>query len=232
MKTLFVSGTDTEVGKTWMSCQILQQLRRNGHRVGAWKPVCSGAIEQDGRLVWEDVQLLAEAIGADPADPALVDRICPQRFMAPMAPNIAARLEGRDVSDDTLISGFEAWKDQADLVLVEGAGGFLSPTSDGMLVADLALKLNAPLLLVAANRLGAIHQTLATVEAAQNRGLDIVAVVLNQVTEDLDPVLQKANEDELRRLLPDIHLLVIPHAGELSIESQQVEYASWFQTAE
>jgi len=85
---------------------------------------------------------------------------------------------------------------------------------------------------VADNRLGAIHQTLATVEAAQNRGLDVVAVVLNQVAGDLDPVLRKANADELRRLLPDIHFLLISHAGELASESQPVGYALWFRAVE
>jgi dethiobiotin synthetase len=94
------------------------------------------------------------------------------------------------------------------------------------------LKLNAPLLLVAENRLGTVHQTLATVEASQNRGLNVVAVVLNQVAGDLDPVLRKANEDELRRLLSGIHLLTVPHAGELARESQPVEYASWFRAVE
>ena len=160
MKTLFVSGTDTEVGKTWVSCQILRKLRSNGHRVGAWKPVCSGAVERNGQLIWEDVEALAAAIGGDTTEEILIDRICSQRFTVPMAPNVAARLEGREVSDEMLAGGLSLWRDHADLVLIEGAGGLMSPTSDGMLVADLALRLNSPLLLVAANRLGTIHQAL------------------------------------------------------------------------
>ena len=229
MKTLFVSGTDTEVGKTWISCQILRQLRRNGHRVGAWKPVCSGAIEQDGRLIWEDVQSLAFAIGSDLMDPTVTDRICSQRFSAPLSPNIAARLEGCSVSNHELAAGLDAWDGHADLVLIEGAGGLLSPTSDQMLVADLAMQLGSPLLLVSANRLGTIHQTLATVEAAQSRGLAVAAVILNQVFEDLDPVLQQANEDELRRLLPTVPLFVTPHVESLTEHSLQIDFAHWFQ---
>ncbi len=228
MKTLFVSGTDTEVGKTWVACEILRELRSNGHRVGAWKPVCSGAIEQNGQLIWNDVQLLASAIGADATDPILIDRICSQRFVAPMAPNVAARLEGRNICDVDLAAGINLWQDYADLVLIEGAGGLLSPASDRMLVADLVLRLSSPLLLVTANRLGAIHQTLATVESARTRGLEVMAVILNHVTGDVDPFLREANEDELKRLLVDVPLLVVPYAGDTLPWSRHINLAQWF----
>ncbi|CAD7702819.1 unnamed protein product [Ostreobium quekettii] len=228
MKTLFVSGTDTEVGKTWVSCRILTELREHGHRVGAWKPVCSGAVERDGQLVWEDVQCLLQAIGGDEADTELQKRVCPQRFTAPLAPNIAARLEGDRVLDDVLNAGLVHWKDQADYVLVEGAGGLLSPTSDQLLVADLVRQLNCPLLLVAANRLGVIHQTLATVEVALARRLQVVGLVLNQVDPDLDPTLAESNVSELRRLLP--RLTIVPSGFNQPLDStaQDVEFIDWF----
>jgi len=229
MKTLFVSGTDTEVGKTWVSCQILRELRSNGHRVGAWKPVCSGAVERNGQLIWEDVEALAAAIGGDTTEEILIDRICSHRFTVPMAPNVAARLEGREVSDEMLVGGLSLWRDHADLVLIEGAGGLMSPTSDGMLVADLALRLNSPLLLVAANRLGTIHQALATFEAAQSRGLKVMAVVLNEVSGDVDPILSQANESELRRLIPHTPLFVTARDSEFPFEAPEVDCTAWFQ---
>ena len=230
MKTLFVSGTDTEVGKTWISCQILRELCSEGHRVGAWKPVCSGAVEQNGQLIWEDVQSLTAAIGADATDLSVCNRVSVQRFSAPMAPNIAAHLEGRKVCDVNLTGGLSVWQDHADLVVVEGAGGLLSPASDQMLVADLVTLLGSPLLLVAANRLGTIHQTLATIEAAQSRRLQVMALVLNSVSDDLDPILQRSNERELRRLLPDIPLLTVANAGEFSQRSCRVRFTEWFQS--
>lgn len=228
MKTLFVSGTDTEVGKTWIACQILRELRRKGHRVGVWKPVCSGAVETNGRLVWEDLQELATAIGGEPDDAALIDRICRNRFVAPMAPNVAARLEGRIVSDELPAAGVEAWRDHAEFLLVEGAGGLLSPVSDEMLVADLARQLRSPVLLVSANRLGTIHQTLSTVEAARTRELDVAAVVLNQVSADVDPTLLQTNEDELRRLMPRTPLIVTARDGAFPFDAAAADCETWF----
>lgn len=228
MKTLFVSGTDTEVGKTWVSCRILTELREHGHRVGAWKPVCSGAVERDGQLVWEDVQCLLQAIGGDEADTELQKRVCRQRFTAPLAPNIAARLEGDRVLDDVLNAGLVHWTHQADYVLVEGAGGLLSPTSDQLLVADLVRQLNCPLLLVAANRLGVIHQTLATVEVALARRLQVVGLVLNQVDADLDPTLAESNVSELRRLLPRLTIVPSGFNQPLDGTAQDVEFIDWF----
>ena len=161
-------------------------------------------------------------------DRTLTDRICAHRFHAPMAPNVAARMEGRVLSGDDLVGGLDAWQCHADLVLIEGAGGLLSPLSDGMLVADLVRLLTSPTLIVAANRLGTIHQTLATVEAAQSRGIKVVAVVLNEVCSDLDPVLRQANKDELKRLMPGIPLCTAGHGGKVSGLLQEVDFLQWF----
>lgn len=228
MKTLFVSGTDTEVGKTWISCRILRELRRRGLRVGAWKPVCSGAVECDGRVIWEDAESLLQAIGGESSDTDLQQRVCPQRYHAALAPNIAARLEGSRVLDDVLHAGLIHWQNAADYVLVEGAGGLLSPTSDRMLVADLAKQLNAPLLLTAANRLGVIHQTLATVEAAEARDLSVAGVVLNQVDGSMDRTLSETNVSELQRLLPETRILSVGHNATFPDESHNVDVVEWF----
>ena len=142
------------------------------------------------------------------ADSELEQRLCPQRFHAALAPNIAARLEGTTVSDAQLAEGLCAWHGHADYVVVEGAGGLLSPVSDTMLGADLAARLQLPIVLVAPNRLGVIHQTLAAVEAAAGRSLSVRAVILNEATPESSDVLKKNNASELRRLLPDIALTV------------------------
>lgn len=94
MRGLFITGTDTGVGKTHIACELVRELRAVGHRVGAFKPACSGAsIEADGRPHWDDVERLRDALGRDVSD----DQLCPQRFLAPLAPPIAAQQEGRAV---------------------------------------------------------------------------------------------------------------------------------------
>jgi len=234
MKSLFVSGTDTEVGKTWVSSHLLRRLRRDGHRVGAWKPVCSGVVNTGEQSYWEDIQALANAISGIAENelfqhsPDLIERICPQRFKLPMAPNIAAVHEGRTVSDTLLLNGPGEWREHADLLLAEGAGGLLSPASDTLLGADLLEQLQMPVLLVAANRLGTIHQTLATVESARSRDLKVVGVILNQVDRDVSEVLRQSNESELRRLLPDVQLLTTHFDESKPFDDSSLRWDTWF----
>lgn len=186
MRGLFITGTDTGVGKTYIACAIVRELRAAGHRVGAYKPVCSGTRRNaDGRAVWDDVEALQHALGSD----VLEEHVSPQRFAAPLAPPIAARQEGRAVNVMELQRGLEWWRSQCDIVVVEGAGGLLCPLTDDQTMADLAARFQFPLLIVARGELGTINHTLLTIEAARSRGLCIAGVVLNetQPTEPDDP---------------------------------------------
>ncbi|MCA9061657.1 MAG: dethiobiotin synthase [Planctomycetaceae bacterium] len=184
MKTVFMTGTDTGVGKTHVTCALIRNLRKLGLRVGAYKPVCSGA-EQDasGKEVWHDLQRLQEACANQPAvfnGTPPVDVICPQRFRAPVAPHVAARAEGRTVQQNLLHEGLQQWKDQADIVVIEGAGGLLCPLTDHLTVADLICQLQTTVTVVSPNRLGTINHTLLTVEAIRARNIPMSAVVLNE----------------------------------------------------
>ncbi len=202
MKTLFVTGTDTGVGKTWVSCLIIRQLLSLGLRVGAYKPVCSGAsVDSHGKLRWDDVESLSRACGTDPP----LDLVCPQRFASAVAPNVAARLQGTSVDDRLLSTGIEPWRSQADWLIVEGAGGLNCPLSDARSVADLAMELSGPVVVVAANRLGAISHTRLTVATLKSCGLSVAAIVLNEVPA-LDAAAQ-TNADQLRQWIPDVALL-------------------------
>ena len=164
---LFITGTDTGVGKTHVACRIAAWLDRAGYRVGVYKPAASGCTVQDGQLVADDAVQLWQAAGR----PGDLDQVCPQRFLAPLAPPLAARAEGRRVDADLLRSGLEVWKRRSDIVLVEGAGGLMSPLSDEDYVADLAFDCGFPLIVVAPNVLGVINQTLQTlITAAVFRG--------------------------------------------------------------
>ncbi len=179
MRGLFVTGTDTGVGKTVATSLIARQLCRSGHRTGCYKPVCSGSETlADGTRRWADVEALSAAIG----DAHPRNRICPQTFDAPLAPPAAARLERREVNRALLRQGAAWWSAHADVLLVEGVGGLLCPIADGETVADLATDLGFPLLIISPLVLGTINHTLMTIDVARNRRLDVAAIVFNDVS--------------------------------------------------
>lgn len=196
---LFVTGTDTNVGKTWMATLIVRQLRAAGLRVGAYKPVCSGAVvDPQGRVRWDDIDQLRAALGGDSFRNALSDEaICPQRFLAPLAPPLAARAEQRSVDARLLKTGADWWRGRADVLVVEGAGGLLSPVSEFQTVADVACDFSYPLIVVARCGLGTINHTLLTLEAARCRKLRVAGVVLNQARPDDDIALAADNAREI-----------------------------------
>lgn len=170
---LFITGTDTGVGKTYVTARIAEQLAREGRRVGVYKPVASGCQFDDS----DDPYRLWQAAGR----PGELARVCPQQFRAPLAPHRAARAEGREVDAMLLRSGLEYWVERSDVLLVEGAGGLMSPVTDEEYVADLAHEFGFPLVVVAANVLGVINQMLQTLITAEvfREGLAVAGIVLN-----------------------------------------------------
>lgn len=202
---LFVTGTDTGVGKTHVAAMIARTLKNDGYKVGVYKPVASGcerdahALLTSTELISDDAQLLWDAAGR----PGELDRVCPQKFAAPLAPHLAARAEGKELDAPLLHQGFNYWRERAETVVVEGAGGLFSPLGDTFYNADLAADLGLPLVVVAANRIGTIHATLATLLAAKQFGggeLTIAAIILSNTTPDdgTDPS-REMNAEELRR---------------------------------
>src|SRR5687767_687150 len=131
---LFITGTGTGVGKTYVGCLMAKALREARFRVGVYKPVASGCIRRADRLVSEDAVALWEAADR----PGQLDRVCPQCFALAVAPNVAARAEGKEVNAALLRDGLAYWRDKCDILLVEGAGGLMSPLTEDECVADLA----------------------------------------------------------------------------------------------
>jgi dethiobiotin synthetase len=176
---LFVTGTDTDVGKTAVAVAIVRGLMRDGLqsglRVGVYKPVASGV--PTGGAAGSDIARLWEAAGR----PLSMEAVCPQRFEAAISPPRSALAEGRRIDETLLRSGFDAWRNASDIVIVEGAGGLFSPLGETTLNVDLARDLDLPLVVVDAARLGAIGRTLAVVRAARAEGLHVAAVVLSQI---------------------------------------------------
>jgi dethiobiotin synthetase len=190
---LFICGTDTEVGKTYVACLIARTLVAMGHRVGVYKPVASGGVPADIELIAEDACQLWDAAGR----PADLKTVCPQVFEAPIAPQQAAKAEGRTVDETLLRSGLSAWHDRCDVVVVEGAGGLMSPISSHSCNATLAEEFGYPLVVVAPNRLGVINHTLQTLIAAATfgAGLATAGIVLNQLDEFPDASVSTNRSD-------------------------------------
>jgi dethiobiotin synthetase len=184
MKGIFITGTDTDVGKTYVTSLLAQQLAAAGLSVSARKPVASGCAH--GCV---DAEILAQATGED----SYV--VCPYRFEPAISPERAIRLAGQHIS---LTDCLRASSNSAAFTLVEGAGGWLSPLCSDGDNADLAQRLALPVLLVASNRLGCINQTRLTLQAIKQRGLTCLAVVLNEVNPDGDA----DNLLDLQRLTP------------------------------
>ena len=159
---LFVTGTDTEVGETYVAALIAKSLVAAGHRVGVYKPTASDCVYDGNQLVAEDAIALWDAAGR----PLNVESVCPQRFRAPIAPHLSAKSEGKEIDSELLRTGLSAWADCCDIVIVEGSGGLMSPVSDDEYIADLAFDFDYPLVLVSPNVLGAINQTLQTLITA------------------------------------------------------------------
>jgi dethiobiotin synthetase len=189
---VFVTGTDTGVGKTVVSCAILRALRARGVDAIGMKAMETG-VGEAGPL---DAIALAEAGGHD--EP--LELVCPQRFALPAAPNVAARHEGRTVDLSCVEEAFATLAARHDFVLVEGAGGLLVPTRDGRDMADLALLLALPVVVVARARLGTINHTLLTLAESARRGLRVAGVVISHGVGRLSEA-DRSNLDHLRGAL-------------------------------
>jgi len=169
MRTLFVTGTDTGVGKTRVACALLAAFAARGLRVAGMKPVAAGAMETPEGLRNDDAIALISASTGRPPYPT----VNPCVFAAPVAPHIAAADAGVPISIETIATCHAELAADNDFVIVEGAGGLLVPLGDSSTFADLARRLDAPVILVVGLRLGCLNHALLTVEALANRGLQL-----------------------------------------------------------
>jgi dethiobiotin synthetase len=224
MRGLFVTGTDTGVGKSIVAASICAALAARGERVAALKPVVTGIDGERGE--WRnDHELLAAVATAD----QLPEDVAPYRFGPAASPHLAAELAGTAIDPEALVAAAARAARGSEALIVEGVGGLMVPLAPGRLVRDLAMKLRLPLVIAARPGLGTINHTLLTVEAARAVGMRIAGIVLTPWPENPDPV-ESSNRETVAGLsgLPVAGLpLATPSRRALARAGGRLPLESW-----
>ena len=212
VKGIFVTGTDTGVGKTWVAAGLTAVLRRWGLSACYFKPVQSGCPEESGKLVPTDARFAQELAGL--AEP--LDLLTPITLKLPLAPGVAAAREGVTVELDRIVQAREELASRYDILVTEGAGGLYVPlTATNFLVLDMVHWFRLPLIVVARAGLGTINHTALTVKAAQQAGVPVAGVVINRYPEN--PSLAEETNPEVITALTDTPILGrVPEIGDIS----------------
>ncbi len=218
-QAIFITGTDTGVGKTFFSSGLARLLKSRGYSVGVMKPAETGCATRDGALYPEDAWRLREA--SECAEP--IEKICPYRLPEPLAPSIAAERAGVKIDIDHLLAVFAAIKAAHDITLVEGAGGLMVPLLPSYTFADFARVAKLPVIVVAANKLGVINHLLLTLEHASCQGLTLLGYALNRLSDE--PSLAAETNREVLSGLTGVACL-----GELPFLSAGAPTAELFET--
>ncbi len=212
---VLISGTDTGVGKTKIGCELARLLSGQGLRVAVMKPAETGCVVRGDELEPADALALRQASECR----ANLDTICPFRYSTPVAPAVAAQMEGRaEPSFDVIEECFQSLKAFHDIVLVEGAGGIAVPIAWGKDYADLAARLGSQLILVVGNRLGCLNSAVLSLSYAKNKGVPILGYVLNDIEAQPTPA-SLSNAASLSRLVSERCLGRVSYQGTLSQES-------------
>ena len=204
---IFVTGTDTEIGKTAITAGLAAVLKRRGINAGVMKPISAG-----GRA---DAKLLKRAARSDQP----LDTINPIYLRDPLSPNIAARREEKILDLAPVFDAFNHLSKIHDYLLVEGVGGLLVPITDDFLVADLAARLDLPLLIVARAALGTINHTLLTIEAARVRGLQVNSVIYNTLSAGSSDVSAQMSPEVVTRISGVPSSGTIPYDPDVDVDA-------------
>ena len=215
MSGFFITGTDTEIGKTFVSSLLIKLLAEEGLKVVGMKPIASGAKTIDGSLKNDDALSLIEASNVD-VDYKIIN---PYVFEPAVSPHIAAEDAGIAIDLKKIMSNFAELEKISDVVIVEGVGGWFAPLSLHTTVADLAEELNQPIILVVGLRLGCLNHALLTAQAIRQSGLPIAGWVANHVKKDFS--VAEKNIETIKHFLNDF-----PFLGTVSHQTNSNEHSS------
>ncbi|MDB5293553.1 MAG: dethiobiotin synthase [Phycisphaerales bacterium] len=212
---LFITGTDTGVGKTIVAGAIADWFKRRRFRVGVCKPAATGCVRRREGLVSEDAEFLAHCADAD----APLDVVCPQRFAEPLAPAIAAERAGKPLDWPAIDQALREITAQSDVLIVEGVGGIMVPMDAKHTVRDMARWLGLSAVVVARPGLGTINHTLLTVNALREAKIPVAGVVINRYPAEMPGILEETNLRAVEKWGKASLLTVVPNdtLGELHL---------------
>jgi len=220
-KGIFITGTDTGVGKTIVSATLARLLHLRGINVGVMKPATSGCREENGQLLSDDALLLCFAAGV-----TCNNDIAPYLLREPLAPAEAAKIDGIKIDYDHILNCYDRISAKHDFVIIEGAGGLIVPLSGFRTVADLALETKLPLLVVARPNLGTINHTALTCLVAKQMGIKLAGVIINNFP-DKPGLAEESAAGYISALCPAPLLGILPHSDKKD-EYEAIEYlANW-----
>jgi dethiobiotin synthetase len=207
---LFVTGTDTGVGKSIVTGGLAAVLREQGANVGVMKPVETGCLHDDGSFLPADAQFLKDMSGVD----APLEEIVPYQFKEPLAPSVAAEREGITIDTNQLVKNFDQISRHHDVMLVEGAGGLLVPLYQRFLFIDLVKRFKLPVLIVSRATLGTINHTLLTLQAARAEKVPVAGIVINNLSPEKNAA-SETNPEVIARLVDVPVWGVLPYQAEI-----------------
>lgn len=221
MSGLFITGTDTDVGKTVITGAIAAAFKARGLHVGVMKPLASGGVTDSlGRLVSEDATFLMQAAGIGESERHLINPLC----LAPaLTPAVAAKVSGITVDMPAIFEAYQVLDARYDPLLVEGVGGITAPLWEDYLLVDFMVALALPMIIVTRPNLGTINHTVLTVEYAHQRGLQVAGIIINGWNDAEVGILEKSNEDYMTRLTQVPILGKFPHSSAISVGEVRTE---------
>lgn len=215
MHGFFITGTDTGVGKTAVTSGLTANLKQRGLNVGVMKPLQTGSEETEQGWVSVDAFFAMQVAGI--TDP--MDIVSPYRLEPPLAPRIAAEITGVTIEMDKISQAYRKLCARHDFMLVEGAGGIMVPITGRYLMADLAILLDLPVLVVARPGLGTVNHTLLTVEYAKTRGLQVAGIIINGFEQSEAGLAEKTNPGLIAELTGVPVVGIIPYDADLDVDT-------------
>jgi dethiobiotin synthetase len=214
MQGYFITGTDTNVGKTVVTACLAKLLKNRGENVGVMKPIETGVDPECSSSANSDAKFLIEVTGVQDA----LEDVCPYRFKTPASPYQAARVEGKELYPEKILAKFRALQSKHSMMLVEGIGGLLVPITRRYNVTDLALQMNLPLIIVSRIQVGILNHTLLTINAARQHGLEVAGVILNPIHEGKLDTIQEEQGSLIEELSDTPILGTCPYIHDVSSE--------------